>query len=620
MDIEMSGRTNKPNEELAKRRVSISDQVIGLDNLAFEHHRRISAGSEHNSDQGRRKSILHHGGSHCDSVENIPQYKFDLENGRINGNRKKSAYSLSSSIRDKIEYSEELKRSWLYLFCTRCHGLDDTPSWEPPGWRKACPQPFCPTYRKFARIVCLFLLGLLLWGVIYSIIGNDAAPGGQLFGLAVVCIAAYFGGWLFSLTTLPALIGMLITGLILQNVGLVKIEGQYTSVVSNLRKIALVIILVKAGLDLDPVALKKLKVTVPKLGLIPWVVETIVVAVSTKYLLDLPWVWGFLLGSVIAAVSPAVVVSCLFRLRAKGYGVAKGIPTLIIAISGIDDAVSVAVFSIVKSVMFSHDALWYQILQGPISIIGGLGFGVMWGWLAKYVPEKGDPFIVPLRVLMLLGGGLLAVFGSEAIELSGAGPLAVVAAAFVSCYFWRQDGWDMDDNPVATSFEIFWIIFESILFGLTGTQIKISELEGKTVYLVLGCLLTGIVIRIGITVLLGIGSKLNLKEKVFIALALMSKATVQAALAPVTLDEVDKNDHEQVEYAEIVLMTCVLSVLLTAPAGAIMITILGPKLLTKTTVPVSPPEAWKTRRPSIRDISIINEDPDLEETANERKP
>ncbi|XP_011643733.1 uncharacterized protein LOC105431319 [Pogonomyrmex barbatus] len=235
MDIEMGGRMNKPSEELAKRRVSISDQVMGLDNPAFEHHRRISASSEHNSDQGRRKSILHHGGSHCGSVENIPQYKFDLENGRINGNRKKSAYSLSSSIRDKIEYSEELERSWLYLFCARCHGRDDTPSWEPPGWRRACPQPFCPTYRKFARILCLFLLGLLLWGVVYSVIGNDAAPGGPLFGLAALCIAAHFGGWLISLTTLPALIGMLITGLILQNVGLVKIEGQYTVVVANLR-------------------------------------------------------------------------------------------------------------------------------------------------------------------------------------------------------------------------------------------------------------------------------------------------------------------------------------------------------------------------------------------------
>lgn len=119
MDIDMGGRTNRPGEELTKRRVSISDQIMGLDNPGFEHHRRISASSEHNSEQSRRKSILHHGGgggggggggSHCDSAENIPQYKFDLENGRVNGNRKKSAYSLSSSIRDKIEYSEELER------------------------------------------------------------------------------------------------------------------------------------------------------------------------------------------------------------------------------------------------------------------------------------------------------------------------------------------------------------------------------------------------------------------------------------------------------------------------------------------------------------------------------
>lgn len=76
-------------------------------------------------------------------------------------------------------------------------------------------------------------------------------------------------------------------------------------------------------MDLDPTALKKLKVTVPKMGLIPWLVEAMVVTVLTRFLLDLPWIWGFLLGSVIAAVSPAVVVPCLFRLRAKGYGVAK---------------------------------------------------------------------------------------------------------------------------------------------------------------------------------------------------------------------------------------------------------------------------------------------------------
>lgn len=80
----------------------------------------------------------------------------------------------------------------------------------------------------------------------------------------------------------------------------------------------------------------------------------------------------------------------------------QGIPTLIIAVAGIDDAASVAIYGIVKSVMFSDDALWYQILQGPIAIVGGLGFGIMWGWLAKYVPEKGDvsiPFPLPAVLL-----------------------------------------------------------------------------------------------------------------------------------------------------------------------------------------------------------------------------
>lgn len=173
---------------------------------------------------------------------------------------------------------------------------------------------------------------------------------------------------------------------------------------------------------------------------------------------------------------------------------------------------------------------------------------------------------------------------------------------------------------MATSFEIFWMIFEPILFGVTGTQIRINELEGKTVYLGLGCLVAGIVIRISATVLVSIGSKLNLKEKLFIAFSWMSKATVQAALGPVTLDEVNKDNEQELEYAQTVLMMCVLSVLLTAPSGAIIISLSGPKLLTKTTTPVGPPEIWKTRRPSIRDISIINEDPDLEETANDRKP
>ncbi|XP_058802648.1 sodium/hydrogen exchanger 9B2 isoform X2 [Phymastichus coffea] len=510
--------------------------------------------------------------------------------------------------------------SWLYLFCSRCHGRGDADSWEPRGWRRACPQPFCPSYRKFARILCLLLLGLLAWGLVYSVIGDDAKPGGPLFAIACLAIAAHFAGWLVSLANLPALIGMLLTGILMKNLDIVQIDPRYDTVLSDLRKIALVIILTRAGLDLDPKAMKAMKITVPKIGLVPWTVEAGVVAASTYFFMGLPLMWGLLLGCIIAAVSPAVVVPCLFRLRGRGYGVAKGIPTLIIAIAGIDDAASVAGYGIIQSVMFSEDPIWYQILQGPIAIFGGIGFGVLWGILARYVPEKGDPFLVPMRVLMLLGGGMLAIFGSEKINLGGAGPLAVVAAAFISSYMWQKDGWEVDDNPVATSFEIFWMIFEPILFSLTGTQIVMREMNGSSVYIGIACLMAGIILRILVTMLVGIGSRLNLKEKMFISIACMAKATVQAALGPATLYVATHQAHEDPEAAEhagTVLMMCVLSILLTAPTGAILIMISGPKLLTKTLAPVVhvPEHSWRTRRPSIRDISIINELPDLEETA-----
>lgn len=177
-------------------------------------------------------------------------------------------------------------------------------------------------------------------------------------------VAANFGGWLMGLTTLPRLIGMLLTGILMQNIGAVNIGGDFQAVTAQLRKFALVIILTRAGLEMDPEAFKKIWFTILKLGLVPWTVEAAVNAVLCHYFLSLPWMWAMLLGSIIAAVSPAVVVPCLYRLRTKGYGVAKGIPTLIIAVAGIDDAASVAIFGIISSLMFGTGGLTFQISQG----------------------------------------------------------------------------------------------------------------------------------------------------------------------------------------------------------------------------------------------------------------
>lgn len=115
-----------------------------------------------------------------------------------------------------------------------------------------------------------------------------------------------------------------------QNVGWVDLGGELVEVCAQLRKFALVIILTRAGLEMDPKAFKRIYFTILKLGLVPWTAECVLCAVLSRYLLDLPWMWAFALGAIIAAVSPAVVVPCLFRLRTKGYGVAKGIPTLIV--------------------------------------------------------------------------------------------------------------------------------------------------------------------------------------------------------------------------------------------------------------------------------------------------
>lgn len=134
-----------------------------------------------------------------------------------------------------------------------------------------------------------------------------------------------------------------------------------STVTAYIRKFALVLILIRAGLEMDPAAFRKVYVTILKLGLVPWTVEFTLCAVLVNQFFGMPWLWSFALGAIVAAVSPAVIVPCLFRLRTKGYGVAKGIPTLIVSISGIDDAVSVAIFGILVSIMFGDGGITYQI-------------------------------------------------------------------------------------------------------------------------------------------------------------------------------------------------------------------------------------------------------------------
>ncbi|XP_050529093.1 sodium/hydrogen exchanger 9B2 isoform X2 [Daktulosphaira vitifoliae] len=507
--------------------------------------------------------------------------------------------------------------SWWYILCLKCRKKEVGPGWEPKTWSRGCPYPFCPSYRHVARVLALLITGALIWGVLLVIIGVDARPGGQLFNIALLVIIAYLVGWIFRMLTLPGLIGMLMVGMIFQNFGLIHVHDPYTKVVSTLRKIALVVILTRAGLDLDSKVLKKMYFRALILGLVPWFVEAAVIAITVNILLHLPWGWAILCGSIIAAVAPAVVVPCLFRLRSKGYGVAKGIPTLIIAVAGIDDAASVVVFGVINTLLYTTSPnMSIDLILSPMSIIIGILYGIVWGFIVKYIPERSDPYVVPLRILMLSGGGLLAVFGSENRFFEGAGPLAVISAAFTSIYFWTNQGWNIEDNAVATAFEIFWMIFEPILFGLTGTQIVVNNLNMKFVIIVVSCVAVAIVARIITTILVATGSSLNFKEKLFISLSWMAKASVQAALAPAVLEMAKEDGNlENVKFAQTIVMICILAILLTAPTGALLITLTGTRLLTKTKN-FPPKGQWRPGpRRSIRDITINDKKDD--ETSKE---
>ncbi|CAH2108469.1 unnamed protein product [Euphydryas editha] len=483
---------------------------------------------------------------------------------------------------------ESTPTSWWYKFCLRCHQPDSTPSWQPSWWDKLLPFPIFPTFRQAAQQLCIIVFFLLVWGILYAEIGEAVSLNGELLSMTILVIAAYLIGWIWlKITTLPALIGMLLTGILFQNLNLVHMTDDYRKLNQDLRKIALVIILTRAGLGLDAGVLKKHYVAVLQLGLLPWIVECLAISVTTYFLLGLPWMWAFLLGSMIASVSPAVVVPCLFKLRDSGYGVSKGIPTLLLAAAAIDDSVSVAVFAIILNAMFSTGSLTFNIIKGPLSIVVGVALGSLWGALTSVLPEKGDIYVVPLRFLALFLGGLFSLFISNLIGWSGAGPLAIVSSGFIAAYYWEKQGWPVNKNPVSNLFRILWIFFEPILFAFTGAQITLSALDPQVIGMGAICLVSCLLLRVIVTFFVSFGCGLNRKEKLFIGLTWLAKATVQAALGPAALDLVHNGQTtgnpvlEEERYAKAILAISVLSVVISAPIGAILIALTGPRLLSR---------------------------------------
>jgi len=348
----------------------------------------------------------------------------------------------------------------------------------------------------------------------------------------------------------------------------------------TLRTICLTVILLMAGLELDPVKLWNLSGMVMRATFIPCFVEAFAVAVLSHFALGFPWTVGFMLGFVLAAVSPAVIIPCLMSLSNKGYGVSKGIPTLVIAACSADDVVAISGFGIFMGFTFNKDShVLDLIFHGPIEIAIGITFGLVWGLLVQFIPNENHHNTVFFRWLIILGGGLIALFGAHIIEYDGAGGLAAITMAFVATIKWRKEPVP-GHTPVMKIFEKMWLVLEPVIFALIGTEIQIHKINPETLGYGIIVLVVSLAFRMVGTYFAVSGGNLNVKEKIFMSFAWMPKATVQAALGPLALSKAkNMGDTDFYPIGEQILTMAVLSILLTAPLGAVAIMGLGPKLL-----------------------------------------
>ncbi|KAA0203922.1 Na+/H+ antiporter, 1-like, partial [Hyalella azteca] len=335
---------------------------------------------------------------------------------------------------------------------------------------------------------------------------------------------------------LPPLLGMLLSGIALRSFPGIRIIGESLNPnwSASIRNVALVVILLRAGLGLDPKALKAMSLVVFRLACVPCLVETTVVAVVSHFLLGFPWLWGFMLGYdadmlsllfILAAVSPAVVVPCLLQLSQQGYGVDKGIPTLVIAAASIDDVIAISGFGVMLGMTFSEGSLAWQILHGPLEVLIGLSYGAVMGFICWILPNKHHQSCSLLQFAMLFTAGLLALFGSQRIEFGGAGALAVLSMAFIAGVGFRRQGWGDDDNPVGQHCNVAWGYLQPMLFALIGTEIQILSLELDTIGLGVATLCISLTCRVVTTFFVVLGSGLNIRERFFVALAWLPKAT-----------------------------------------------------------------------------------------------
>jgi NhaP-type Na+/H+ or K+/H+ antiporter len=362
---------------------------------------------------------------------------------------------------------------------------------------------------------------------------------------------------------LPALVGYLLWGLLLGYLG--WIDPSIAAISPQIRKIALVIILTKAGLSLNLDDLKKVGRPAILMSFVPACFEMVSVGLLGPLFFPISTNEAFILGSVLGAVSPAVVVPMMVRLMEERRGIQKGIPGLIIAGSSADDIVMIVFYTVFLSIESGGTVSWMSFLAIPISIVSGIAVGIGLGFLFAFFFKKVH-LRDSLKLAILFGAGFGLVWLEDFLApwFAFSSLLAVITIGLVIMAKRKEQAKRLSERCSK-----MWVVAEVFLFVLVGAAIKIDYFA--TYFLpALGLLACSLFVRsIGVNLCL-IKTKLNLKERGFATISYLPKATVQAAIGGGLLDLGTSLGDQKISGAGvIVLSVSVVAILLTAPLGAI---------------------------------------------------
>lgn len=391
----------------------------------------------------------------------------------------------------------------------------------------------------------------------------------MLLSISLILILGMFMGWICQKIKLPSLLGMLITGIVLGPYVLNLLDDSILGISAELRKIALIIILTRAGLGLDLSGLKKIGRPAVLMCFVPASFELIGMILLAPKLMGLTVLEAAIMGAVLAAVSPAVVVPRMVKLMDEGYGVNEGIPQLILAGASVDDVYVIVLFSTFVGMMQGEGASILKFVNIPISIFLGIAIGLLIGVLLAYFFKKMH-IRDTSKVLIILSISFLFVVMEDKLST----PItfsALIAIMFIGIGLQKKR--ETVAKRLSVKYGKLWVAAEVFLFVLVGATVNIGYL-GKVGVKALIVIIGALVFRMfGVFVCL-LGTSLKRKERLFTMLAYTPKATVQAAIGGIPL-------ALGFTCGDLVLTVAVLAIVLTAPLGAFAIDLSYKKLLNR---------------------------------------